>query len=179
MKKRSKILLIVIAGLLGIGGIAAWQWKPLVRAYFIHRVHAGTSSLPLCDRVEVFHLDGDTSANASTGFPVRPYDGYSSILDRKTLSGKDAENLAALWRSQTFGWEYQALCHSPAYGFRFYRGSSLKFETSVCFHCSNFYVTALGESGWWGFDTTTPPATNLLFHLQQIFPASVPKPKAK
>ena len=71
------------------------------------------------------------------------------------------------------------MCHDPAYGFRFYRGSSLKFETSVCFHCSNFYVTALGQSGWWGFDTKVQSATNLLTRLQEIFPASIPKPKEK
>lgn len=179
MRRRTKILLIGIASLLVIGGVAAWQWKPLFRAYFTHRVNAGTSSLPSCDRVEVFHLDGEASDDASRGFPVRPYDVYSRVLDRKTLTGADAESLATLWRSQTFGWDYQALCHSPAYGFRFYRGSSLKFETSVCFHCSNFYVTALGESDWWGFDTDTTQASNFLARLQQVFPASIPKPKTK
>jgi hypothetical protein len=179
MKRRTKILLTVIASLLVVGGIVAWQWQPLARAYFTQRVHAVTSSLPQCDRVEIFHLAGETSDDGSTGFPVRPYDGYSRIIDRKTLAGADAEQLAVLWRSQTFGLEYQALCHSPGYGFRFYRGSSLKFETSVCFHCNNFYVTALGESGWWGFDTKTTRAADFLARLQQIFPASVPKPKTK
>ena len=179
MRKRAKILLIVVAALFVIGSVVAWQRHPLLRAYCAHRVRAVTSSLPSCDRVEVFHLNGETSGDASTGFPVRPYEGYSRILDRKTLTRVDAESLAALWRSQTFGWEYQALCHGPVYGFRFYRGSSLKFETSVCFHCGNFYVTALGQSGWWGFDTKTTKASNFLARLQQIFPASVPKPETK
>jgi hypothetical protein len=179
MRKRTKILLIVVASLVVTGGVVAWQWRLLVRSYYTHRVHTVTSSLSKCDRVEVFHLDGQTSDDASTGFPVRPYNGYSRILNRQKLTGADAESLTALWRSQTFGWEYQALCHGPTYGFRFYRGSSLKFETSVCFHCSNFYVTALGESDWWGFDTKTAGASEFLARLQQIFPASVPKPKTK
>jgi hypothetical protein len=179
MSKRTKTLLLVVASMLAMGSVVAWQWKPLLRAYLTHRVNDSTVSLPNCDRLEVFHLDGETSSDTSTGFPVRPYNGYSRILDRKTLTGADAESLAALWRSQTFGWEYQAMCHSPGYGFRFYRGSSLTFETSVCFHCSNFYVTALGGSHWWGFDSKTAPATSLLARLQQIFPASIPKPQTK
>ncbi len=178
MRKRTKILLIVVASLVVIAGVVAWQRRPLAHAYFMYRVHAVTSSLPKCDRVEVFYLDGETTDDTS-GFPVRPYGGSSRILDRKTLTGADAESLASLWRSQTFGWEYQAMCHSPAYGFRFYRGSSLKFETSVCFHCQDFYVTALGESSWWGFDATATNASNFLARLQQIFPASIPKPKTK
>jgi len=179
MRKRTKILLIVVATLVVIGGVVTWQWRPLVRSYYTHRVHTVTGSLPQCERVEVFHLEGEASGDALTGFPVRPYNSYSRVLGRKILTGADAESLAALWRSQTFGFDYQGLCHAPAYGFRFYQGSSLKFETSVCFHCSNFYVTALDESGWWGFDTTTTQASDLLAHLQQIFPASIPKPKTQ
>jgi len=178
MKRRTKILLTAIASLLVIGSVVVWQWQPLFRAYFFHRLHAVTTALPYCDRVEVFHLDGETSGDSSTGFPVRPYGGYSRILGHETLTGADAEKLAALWRSQAFGSDYQALCHHPGYGFRFYRGSSLQFETSVCFHCSNFYVTALGESGWWGFDTGTGSARDFLARLQEIFPASIPKPDA-
>ena len=116
---------------------------------------------------------------ATTGFPIRPYNAYSRILDKKTLNGSDAEALATLWRSQIFGRDYQSLCHEPVYGFRFYHGSTLKFETSVCFHCSNFYVTGRGGSGWWGFDSKSAQAEQLLKRLEEIFPALVPKPKIK
>ncbi len=132
--------------------------------------------MPRCDRVEVFSLSGEAGSDAATGFPVRPYAAYSRILDRKTLTGPDAEALAALWRSQTFGHEYPAMCHKPAFGVRFYRGSSLTFETSVCFRCSNFYVPVLGTAAWWGMDSKAPSATQLLLRLQEIVPASVPKP---
>jgi hypothetical protein len=179
MRKRTKIMLVGVATLFLISGIVAWQWRPLLRAYYAHCANSVTRSLPRCDRVEVFHLGGESESDASTGFPVWPYEDFSPILDRKTLTGADAESLGALWRSQTFGWEYQALCHTPVYGFRFYRGTTLKFETSLCFHCSNFYVTTLGGSGWWGFDTKTSQASNLLARLQQIFPASITKPKTK
>ena len=179
MRKRIKIVLIVATGLLLIGGVVAWQWDSIRRAYWMHSVHAATSSLPHCDRVEVFYLAGDPDPDAKTEFPVRPYNAYSRILGRKTVSGSDAEALATLWRAQVFGHDYQALCHEPAYGFRFFRGSTLKFETSVCFHCSNFYVTALGGSSWWGFDSRASQAEQLLKRLQEIFPESIPKPKTK
>ena len=179
MSKRAKLFLIVVATLLVMGSVVAW--RPLVRACHTHGVHAVTSSLPSCDRVEVFHLDGMSSGGAATDFPVRPYGtgAYSRILDHKTLTGADAESLAALWRSQTFGWKYQALCHEPAYGFRFYRGSSLQFETSVAFNCNNFYVTVLGRSDWWGFDGKSPRAAELLKRLQAVFTPSVPNQKTK
>jgi hypothetical protein len=177
MKRSQRVILIALAALLLVAGLCAWRWKSIFRAYCTYRVRADTIALPYCDRVELYHLDGDTHRDISGGFPVRPYGGYSRIISTKTLTGADAEALAALWRLQTFAREYQALCHSPAYGFRFYRGTSLRFETSVCYHCSNFYVTALGESGWWGFDAAAPKAQDLLHRLQEIFPASIPKPR--
>ena len=70
-----------------------------------------------------------------------------------------------------------ALCHHPSYGLRFYSGSKLLFETTVCFHCSNFFFSDLLGSGFAGFDTDTPKADELLRRLQQAFPASIPKPK--
>jgi hypothetical protein len=162
--------------------VAACQWRPILRGYLHYRISRVTSSLPHCDRIEVFHLDGSgirdaTPVDASAGFPIHPYGSFLRILGRTTLSGSDAADFAALWRAQEFGWEYQALCHNAAYGLRYYSGSSLIFETSICYHCSNFYYTALGSSGWWGFDTETPKAQALLTRFQQIFPESAPKPK--
>ena len=181
MKRRTKSL-IIVGVLLALGGVVAWQWDSILRAYIFRSVRTVTVSLPYCDRVEVFHLRGsgfirDPADQPTSGFPIRPYGTFSPILGTQTLSGSDAEALAALWRSQTFGPEFRALCHSAAYGFRFYSGSKLVFETSLCFHCSNFYVPALHKSGWWGFDTESHKAQELLRRLQEIFPASVPKPK--
>jgi hypothetical protein len=177
MKRRTKIITGAVAACLLAIGVGVLLWRPVLRAYFDHRVRMATTGLPSCDRVEVFRLDGETDAHEATGFPVRPYGRFSGILDRRIFNGEDAEKLAALWRSQTFGWGYQAMCHEPAYGFRFHRGSTVRLETSVCFHCSNFYFPAVGESDWWGFRTRTPNATNLLSHLQEIFPNSVAKPE--
>jgi hypothetical protein len=174
-----KLLLIgLLVGLI----VAAWQWKPIFGLYLDYRISRVTTSLPTIDRVEVFHLSGSgldefSTADATNGFPVRPYGGYSRILDQTTLTGSDAVSLAALWRAQTFGWNYQALCHQAAYGFRYYSGSKLIYETSVCFKCSNFYYTVFGDAGWHGFDTESPKAAELLARLQDLFPESIPASK--
>jgi hypothetical protein len=175
MRKRfwilAPLLLILAAG-------AAFQLRPVRRAYYEYRIRGVTSSLPAIDRVEVFHLRGtglreSDPANATDGFPIRPYRSYSHILGQTTLFGADAQALASLWRSQRFDWGVQALCHYPAYGFRYYSGSKLIFETSVCYRCNNFYT----PTGWWGFYTDTPQAADLLRRLRQIFPASIATPE--
>ena len=180
MKRRFKAFLILFSVLLVAGTVAAWNWPRLLLAYGAWSVQNSAVALAVCDRVEVFQLDGLTDADSTHGFPVRPgHREYSRILDRRTLTGADADQISQLWGAQTFGLEYESLCHQPAYGFRFYRGESLRFETSVCFRCSSFTVLLLGEEEQWGFDTTTPRAHELLARLQQIVPGRVPDPKAK
>ncbi len=184
MKPRTSVF-IALGLLLAVGGVIAWQWDSILRAYIFHTVRTVTTSLPHCDRVDVFHLNGTAfprdeadRPKPGEGFPIRAYgSAEAKILGRTTLDGTDAEALAVMWRTQTFDPGLQALCHSPSYGFRFYSGSKLVFETSLCFHCSNFYVTDLTGSGWWGFDSESPKAQELLRRLQVIFPNSIPKPK--
>lgn len=170
MRKRFWILVPLLL-VLAFG--AALQLRPVRIAYYEYRIRSVTSALSHCDRVEVFHLRGTglretDPADATTGFPIRPYGSYSHILGGATLSGSDAEAMASLWRSQRFDGGVQALCHYPAYGFRYYSGRKLVFETSVCYRCNNFYT----PTGWWGFFTDTPQAAELLRRLQLIFPAS-------
>lgn len=169
--------MIALTAILTIGAVAAWQWRSIASAYYSYCLQRSTTGLPRCDRVEVYYLDGETEADSATGFPVRPYGSFSRILEQKTLRGQEAEEFAELWRSQLFGHEYQSLCHYPAFGFRFYRGSTLKFETSVCFNCDNFYVTSLGRSYWHGFASGTQKGDELLNRLQEIFPASIQENK--
>lgn len=177
MTTRAKICIASIVALALLAGFAAANWPSVVLGYAAFRVGSSTTRLPRCDRVEVCLLDGKTDGVAATGFPVRPEKAYSVILDRTTLVGDEAEALAALWRSQVFGLGFEGLCHHPAFGLRFRRGEAVVFETSVCFRCSNFSTTVLGEAGYWGFDHTRPQCTNLLLRLQGLFPGAAAKPK--
>jgi hypothetical protein len=163
-----------------------WHWrKELAIVYFNTQVACVTTSLPRCDRVEILHLSEIAGASsdmvplppAGENFPIRPYGEQSGILNRVTLAGPDAEAFANLWRSQKFDKNMQALCHDPVYAFRFYSGWRKTFETSVCFHCSNFYVDSLVGSDWWGFDRSTPQAKQLLQRFQELLPDSASKQK--
>lgn len=183
MRRKTKIL-VILGAILALGGVAAWQWESILFAYVKYEVRGVTTSLPHCDRVEVFHLggnafpDGKNQPKPGEGFPIRAYGSMESkILESTTLTGAKAEALAAIWRAQTFDLKFSHLCHSPVCGFRFYSGDKLTFETSVCFLCSNFYVTDVLGSCWWGFDGENPKAKELLKHLQDLFPNSVHKPK--
>lgn len=123
MKKRTRISVVgAVALTLTVAGVV-WQRDRILGAYWVHRVHEATDSLPHCDRAEIFLLDGKPDKNATTEFPIRPYNAYATILDQKTLSGAAAETLATHWRELVFAQDYSALCHYPGYGLRFYRGS--------------------------------------------------------
>jgi len=162
MTKRTRIALWILGALLAMGGIIAWQWPAISTAYLNHRVDKATVRLPECDRVEIEHLQD-----------------RNTVLSQVTLTGTDAEAFAAQWRSQTFGSQYQMMCHEPVFGFKFYKGSTLLFETTVCFHCQNFVVRTPVDIFYWGFDTSTVESRQLLARLQVLFPASIPAQNAK
>jgi hypothetical protein len=166
-KKSAAAVLVLIV----LVGVAVWYYQP-------YRLSQQTGGLPRCDRVDILRLEENIDWDATSGFPIRPYKKFAKVLDTKTLSEPDAESIAAIWRSQTFEvpgqHHFQALCHDPVYALRFYRGNSVIFETSICFHCSNFFVTYKGEPHWWGFDTSTPAAETLLNRLRKELPDSPP-----
>ena len=178
VKGRYKILYLLLTAALAIAGFVYWQSDFFLGAYLDYRTRKITLDLPVCDRVEVFHLHGNAFAKVPEDgrtkvFPVG--DGHPKVLADRTLIGVEAEALAALWRKKTFGRKYSHLCHSPACGLRFYRGKKVSLETSVCFHCSNFYFPAaiLGPV-LTGFDSEAPEAKELLERLKELFPAPQP-----
>ena len=184
MSRRTKAL-IAVGVLLAFGGIVAWQWQRILSAYSVYYVRTVTTDLPRCDRVEVFHLDGNAFNDGSQylqpseRFHTDAYGGgEDKVLGHVTLQDADAEAFARLWRTQKFDWGLQKLCHSPVCGLRFYSGRKLMFQTTVCFQCSDFYVTIpFAGTAWWGFDAESPAAVNLIQRLWILFPDS--KPKAK
>jgi hypothetical protein len=145
----------------------------------IRRIKSFTSHLPACDKVEVYYLDSELERDSVVGFPVKPYRTCARIIESKDITGREAQSLADSWRAQKFGAEYQALCHEPVYGLRFYQSSQLIYETTLCFSCRNFYVPVNEGVHWWGFDSRSAQGKELLNRLQQIFPGSIPKPETK
>ncbi len=130
------------------------------------------SELPDFDRIEVFLLSGGVQEEGGEGtFPIRPYGQFSKIQKKKELRGEEAKKLCETWRSLTFDMWSQAWCHFPIYGLRFYKGEELKFETSVCFKCSNFYFPREGGgSSWHGFRKKDAAGKDLIDSLSKIIP---------
>lgn len=86
---------------------------------------------------------------------ISPYSSYSKILQRKKLGG---ESLAEC-RNKTVKLLQEPylvgpLCHFPIHGIRLFRGKELIFETSLCWHCSNYFLSYpddYDEASWVGF----------------------------
>jgi hypothetical protein len=148
----------------------------IYKSIYQRRVTACTTALPQCDRIEVYSLDPDgkrVDAHSENSFPIKPYGGACKILHHATLSAQDTDAFTQIWRLHEFGSEWSGMCHYPGYGLRFYSGSTLQFETSLCFLCTNFYVTYMGESHWCGFNGRAE-TIELLRILQKAIPESIP-----
>lgn len=105
------------------------------------------SILDHADSVEIYLLDFSMAKKEDDEedverFSIRPYGETSKILARKKIEGdgltairKAAADLLAT--GQEGG---GALCHFPIHGIRFLKGENVLYQTSLCWHCSNFFV---------------------------------------
>ena len=74
-------------------------------------------------------------------FPIKPYGtAKARILKKMVLTGSDFKRVSSAFLDATRPGHTQAMCHLPVYGLRFFQGDNLLVETSICFHCNNFYV---------------------------------------
>lgn len=143
-----------------------------------------SNKLPECDRIVVFLLAGDFKReSAADRFPIPPYYGTSGVIASKALTGAEASKLCSLWRGLTFDNKGSVLCHSPAYGLRFYHTDKLVFETSVSFSCRNFYYIPSfpfrpGIYAWHGFRTNDDAGKGLVEFLKATLPDNTIKPKS-
>lgn len=199
-EKKQAFILLALLVLIALVLSREWPWIMQTR-----RVHAVTIELPTCDRVEVCRLftrepgkvftptdipppQGVATNDASrkpgkdqisATFPIHPDSTVVEILESKTVSGPEAEAIAALWRSQMFGTDFQSPSPQPVVGLRFYSGQALLFETAVSFKYNSFYVTQGDGAFWWGFFGGSPQATELMNKLQSLFPPPPVKAETK
>ena len=128
------------------------------------------------DRVEIFLLVQPSGVVEDGTFPVRPYREEYPVYGTATLSGDDAKQAAELWSYTIKNLGIQALCHNPPYGVRMFAGKTLRFESSICWHCNNFYIEGFpGNYMWYGFDADSKGATDLL----ALFESHLPFPRQK
>lgn len=157
--------------------VLAYVFREMPQEREFRIIKQQTLELPAIDRVEILRVEEPTKRPSGSDFIVQPYidfAGYAPILQSKTVTGHDAQQLAKLWRSRTFGGS-GALCHEPPYALRFFRGNRLVFETSVCWECFNCFVaTGRGGYRWLGFADENEELLNELKRLVPLPPPQQP-----
>ena len=174
MKAEARWLMRVVPWLL-LGGIGIWGfaggWKGLERQLFERKAQGMFANVGGVTEARVYLLRGSKARRTGEVFPIRPYGTDAPVHGSVTLKGKELAAFLDLWRGQSVSIDDQALCHDPVYGFRLYRGGKLMGETSVCWHCSNFYVdVSPSESVWCGFDADSEAAKGLLGYCDRLLP---------
>ena len=188
MKRRYKILL-GLASLISLGLITYFSareyWNDAFISYIGRQMYVEALDygpfLPPVDKVDVILLGGIQKSKEQTGFMETAISDYV-ILGQKTLNGKEAEDIAQIWRYVPQNPHYSALCHGPLYALRFWKNDSKICEVTICWHCSNFGLTV--PSDWlplgdreFGFDSNSRAATGLLDKLKTIVPPPQPVEK--
>ena len=155
--------------------------------------NAVSKTFAFADRVEVFLLDHSIGKDAAyqpkdgeQTFPIRPYDKETKILKTRKAPAKDIPKwCAAVTKLITSDKDAGgALCHYPIHGIRIYAHDELLFETSICWHCRNYYFNYDGQSGWEGLNEDAKDLRTLLDEFMPVpeeemkrFPGYKPKSK--
>lgn len=108
-----------------------------------------TVNLPKVDRVTLYKVKPKSERDPR---PSREYEA------EKTLTGEDAEKVAALWRGLEFG-PNPSKCHIPRHEIRFFQGNRVVATAAVCFECENLTFPAIKDSETLGFDPKSSKAT--------------------
>lgn len=148
-------------------------WITTIRSYFIGRIHIAALDygrfLPAVDKVEILALRGKVPKGTPDSFP--PDIGASlGTVNRQTIRGGKAEEIADLWRGIEFSDHFAAICHQPFYAIRFRHHGKLILETSVCWNYSTYMVPVFLGNVPYGFDSKSEKAQELLAMLTRYAP---------
>ncbi|MCM8533230.1 MAG: hypothetical protein NE330_18825 [Lentisphaeraceae bacterium] len=125
-------------------------------------------------KAEIYLLMGDDNQLKEETFPIRS--NSSKTYGKVTLEGQTLKKFIELWEFQPISYHSQMLCHEPPYGFKLYEGSKLVGQTSICWSCSNFYVTIYpGVHAWYGFNARSTAAQELLNFCNERLPYKTKK----
>jgi len=170
-QRLSRILFGLILLAIAIHLVLFEGWRDLTIGRFHRKANEAFSRIEGITEAKIYLLQGDGSPSTSETFPIRPYNEDDSIFGSVTLKGSGLQDFLKVWQYQEVSYWRQAMCHTPAYGFRLFRGRQLAFETSMCWHCNNFYVAVWPfGSGWYGFNAETKQAKELLAFCEKQFP---------
>jgi hypothetical protein len=118
------------------------------------------SLLPEIDAVEVVDLE------AVVGNRFNTFMREAATAPCVWVGGEAAENIARLWRQLPPAEPMR--CHTPPYGFRFYKDDDLILQASVCWNCNNIFIDSNGQELGYTFDGAHPDSRELLALAKQI-----------
>jgi len=116
-----------------------------------------TLDLPTIDKVELIKLK--TNGDFWNG----------EIEAVKVLEGVATQDMATLWRSQTY-LPYSAICHLPAYAIRFYEKEKVILYATLCWQCDNIGFELPKLKATQGFGGRDKKGQKLLAVFREAFP---------
>lgn len=134
-------------------------------------------SLPYGDNiteVRIYLLQGREGEAKAEKFP-----GEYTIFGQAPVTGTELETFMDLWHEQRASdWLSAGTCHTPAYGFRLYRGTKLIRELSMCWICNSYHLqNRLFGTQVFGFNSDSEEAKKLLAFCDARLPYYRPPPK--
>lgn len=181
--KRTLISLaaVAICSVVIVASVPRWRVKAMFFA-LDQIVMRRTKDLPKVDRVEIARLLAlgspiENTNNTANLFRIEKDGPYRYAIERRViLTGAEAGDFATKWRGLRADMGFSGLCHEPVYAVSFLKATRIVFQTSFCWHCSNFeFAMPLGGFGMgevidMGFDESTVPALEVWKALQKHLP---------
>lgn len=117
-----------------------------------------TKRLPVVDKVELIKI-------AEHGEDGR----IISIGGTKIIEGREARQIAAVWRMQTWDYRESGMCHQPPFAVKFYARGKLLLYASICWECHNIVIIEPVNGGQ-GFHPRNWRGQKLLGLFRAAFP---------
>lgn len=92
-----------------------------------------------------------------------------SIENQKALLKNEAENIAKLWRQQSFSSD-SAICHNPGYAIKFYSQNKLTVYVTLCWDCDNIEFLTPKVENYLSFKGNSTEGQQFLKTLEKHFP---------
>jgi hypothetical protein len=128
----------------------AWLWS--INTSALHY----TKRLPEPDEIEISLISIQPNFTGTNIFQVAGEKATYKLNGTRTIRGAEAQQFSQAWKKITPSLLLSGLCHEPAFGIRFFKQNKLLFETTFCWHCSNFSCLIFGEYLDMGFDEKSP-----------------------
>lgn len=91
------------------------------------------------------------------------------IESTKTVEGSEAQEIASLWRSQTY-YPNSAICHFPGYAIKFFSNEKLLVYATLCWECRNIGFQTPDLKQTQGFGGEDKKGQELLKVFRSAFP---------